>query len=138
MSNKNSGTFQTSDRKVQTCIPSAVEMSVREVDWKRIYRKIKTIPRHTSIYQIITSVSWGVAVSAGTTLIPLYQSTTGTESWVKPTFWVIALASLIIGYISQKYEKDRNSFIAATSEEIEKDMQEIYYTFFPNQGLDED
>ena len=138
MSDQNTGTFQTSDRQVQTCIPSAIEMSVREVDWKRVYRKIKTIPKRTSIYQIISSVSWGIAASSFLALIPLYQATTGTEPWVKPTFWVIVIASLIIGFISQKYEKDRGTFIAATSEEIQKDMQEIYHTFFPNQDLDEE
>ncbi len=105
MSDQNSGTFQTSDRQVQTCIPSAIEMSVREVDWKRIYRKIKTIPRRTSIYQIISSVAWGIAASSSIALIPLYQATTGTEAWVKPTFWIIAIAALIIGFISHKFEK---------------------------------
>lgn len=138
MTDKGSGTFQTSDRQVQTCISSAIELSVREVDWKRIYRKIKTIPRRSSIYQIITSVSWGIAASSGIALIPLYQATTGTEAWVKPAFLIIAVATLVIGCVSRKFEKERASFIAATSEEIRKDMQEIYETFFAGEGIDDE
>ena len=135
--NNPQGKFQTSNRQVQTCIPSAIEMSVREVDWKRIHRKVKSIPKQTSIYQIISSVSWGVAGSAFLSLIPLYQAIEKAEPWVKPTFLSIGLAAVVIGFISRKYEKERGEFITVTSSEVLKDMQEIYNTFFPEKNIDE-
>jgi|GEM_PF-3226452 len=138
MTDQEQGTFQTSNREVQTCIPSAIEMSVREVDWKRIHRKVKSIPKRSSIYQIISSVSWGVSGSALLSLIPLYQAITDAEAWVKPTFWVIGLSAALIGFISRKYEKERDAFISVTSAEVMKDMQEIYNTFFPDKKIEDE
>jgi len=132
------GTFQTSKRQVQTCIPSAIEMSVREVDWKRIHRKVKAIPKRTSIYQIISSISWGVSGSALLSLIPLYQAVNSAEPWVKPTFWCIGITAALIGFVSWKYEKERDTFIEVTSDEVLTDMKEIYHTFFPQKNIDEE
>lgn len=136
MTDNNHASFQTSKRQVQTYIPSADEMSIREIDWKRVYRKVRGIPRQTTIYQHISSVSWGVAGSSALALIPLYQSITGIESWVKPTFWIIIAASLIVGFIANRFTKERDGYIESSSCEVMKDMEEIYKTFFPEKNLD--
>jgi len=126
------GTFTTSGRKVKTALSSDVEMCIRATDWKRIYRKVSTIPRETSVYDVIENVAWGVCGSSFLSLIPLYQATQSSEPWVKPTFWIAAIAAGIVGFIAHHFRSQRKSIIQASGDEVLADMQEVYETFFPN------
>lgn len=133
---QNEQTFQTSDRKVQTCIPSAIEMSVREVDWHRIFRGVKAIPKPTSRYQILSSFFYGVFASALVALIPLYQTELQIEGWVKHATLIIGGVSLCIGFLLQHFSKKHEGFIEVNCESVKKDMKDIYETFFPEKDLE--
>jgi hypothetical protein len=128
--------FQTSSRDVKTVIAVPPEMSVRKTDWKRIYRKTKSIPRPTSVYQIVASSAWSIAASALVALVPLYQATTGLESWVKPTFWAAAVACVAVGALALWFDRERHSLTHASCQEVLQDLQETYQSFFPDETLD--
>lgn len=129
------GTFRTSKREVRTAISSDVEMPIRRTDWKRVFRKVSTIPRETSIYEVVESVAWGVSGSSLLTLIPLYQATQATEAWVKPTFWAVAVATALIAVISHHFSSERREIIRSTCEEVLQDMRDVYETFFSDGSL---
>lgn len=132
------GSFQTSHREIQTALSSDVEMSIRKTDWRRVYRKIKGIPRETTIYDVIENVAWGVSGSALLSLIPLYQATQSVEPWVKPTFWIVSISAAIIGFLAHYFRTERRATIYSSCEEVLADMQEVYETFFPNTPINRD
>lgn len=138
MSNNPQVQMQTSNRQVPTAISVEEEMSLRKLDWKRIYRKVKTIPRPIPLYEMVTAILWGISGSAFLSLIPLYQSTKGTEPWVKPTYWIAAIITAIVGLISFKFISERNKFVGSSCEEVLKDMSDVYHCFFPKENLDEE
>ena len=132
------GSFQTSHREVQTALSSDIEMSIRKTDWKRVYRKVSTVPRETTVYEVVENVAWGVSGSALLSLIPLYQATQSVEPWVKPTFWIVAFAATIFAGLAHHFRKERRATIQSSCEEVLADMREVYQTFFPNDPLDKE
>src|SRR3989338_386992 len=128
--------FQTSRRKVQTALSSDIEMNLRRTDWKRIHRKFRTIPRETSVYEVVENVAWGVSGSALLSLIPFYQAAQSVEAWVKPTFWIVAIAAAIVALLAHHFRKERRAIIQSSCNEVLADMSEVYETFFPNDPLD--
>lgn len=132
---ESTGAFRTSKREVQTAISSDVEMPIRRTDWRRVFRKVSTIPRETSVYEVVENVSWGISGSALLTLVPLYQATQAVESWVKPTFWAVAIATAVVALISHRFSDERREIIRSTCEEVLEDMREVYETFFSDGSL---
>lgn len=126
------GQFQVTNREVQTAIPfDSTEMSIRCMDWKRIRRKISNLPSGISSLKGISSFSCGIFISAAFTLVPLYQSNVPTEQWVKTTFIVAAVVSLITAIVTFILGREKGEMVKMTKEEILKDMSEIDETFFP-------
>ncbi|HDM8172565.1 TPA: hypothetical protein P0E23_005245 [Vibrio harveyi] len=130
--------FHSSERTVQTCIPSAIEMSVREVDWHRLYRCVKAIPKPTSRYQTLASFFFGISASAFVSLIPLYQTTMELDYWIKPAFWGAAGISLFIGALLLHFSNKHESMIEVNCESIKKDMKDVYMTFFHDKDLEKE
>lgn len=128
--------FQISKREVQTALSSDVEMSIRKTDWKRVYRKVKTIPRETSLYETVENMAWGVSGSALLSLIPLYQATQDVEPWVKPTFWSVVVSAGLMAFMTNYFRRQRSEVIRASCEEVLDDMREVYETFFQDGSLD--
>jgi hypothetical protein len=125
--------FQYSERKTQISMPSAIEMSIRKVDWCRIYRGVKSIPKSTSAYQIVSTFFYGIGTSGLISLIPLYSSK--TDLWVKHLTLLAVIVAIIIGYILQKLSKMHEHYIEINTESVKKDMQDIHNTFYPNEDL---
>ena len=89
-----------SQRKINTVIPvDTTEISIRQLDWRRIYREVKSIPRKKSFFLTAAGVFFGVGGSAILSLIPLYQAAQNVDPWVKPTYYIIGIAALIVGLI---------------------------------------
>lgn len=130
-----SETFHTSERSVQTCIPSAIEMSVREVDWHRLYRSVKGIPKGTSKYTVGSSFFFGVGASGLISLIPLFQAVSGVQEWVKWSTLGATIISLFIGWLFYHFGSKHNGIIQYSTEAVEKDMEDVYSTFFPEKVL---
>lgn len=134
--NDASGMFNTSKRDVKTAISSDIEMSIRKIDWKRIYRKVGLIPRGTSIYDVVENVAWGVSGSALLSLIPLYQATATTGAWVRPTFWIVALAAAVVAMLAHYFTNERRGVIQSSADEVLTDMRDVYATFFSDGSLE--
>ncbi|MEZ8363512.1 hypothetical protein AB6C40_25075 [Vibrio splendidus] len=127
--------FQTSKRSVQTCIPSAIEMSVREVDWHRLYRSVKGIPQGASKYTVGSSFFFGIGASGFISLIPLFQTDIGIVGWVKWGTLAATFVSLFIGWLFHHFGSQHNGIIKYSTESVEKDMEDVYSTFFPEKNL---
>ena len=131
------GQFEETTRAVKTAVPAdTTELPIRQMDWRRLYRKVYGIPRHTTIFITISAVLWGVGGSALGSLIPLYQATQTIEPWVKPTYWVIGVASCILGACTHYFAREREKYIESSCEEVMEDMREINKSFFPADALD--
>jgi hypothetical protein len=127
--------FQTSERSVQTCIPSAIEMSVREVDWHRLYRSVRGIPRGTSKYIIGSSFFLGIGASGLIALIPLFQDGYNIDEWVKWLTLSSTVFSLLLGWSLYYFGDQHNRIIKYSTEAVQKDMEDVYSTFFPDKNL---
>lgn len=136
--NQSKQAFQTSARKVQTVVPSALEMSIREVDWHRIYRGVKSVPRPTSRYQIVASFCFGICASAAIAIVPLYQTGLEIENWIKYVNIGAICVSLLVGLLLIHFSKKHEEFIKVNCESIKKDMADVYRTFFPNKDLEKE
>jgi len=129
--------FQSSDRQVQTAIPSAIEMSIREVDWLRLFRCVRSIPKPTSTYQIGASFSFGIVASGLAGLIPIYTSSNPHVllTWGVPG---VVVAATIIGFLLNHFAKRHEAFVQSNCEAVIKDMKDIYNTFFPLKDLEDE
>lgn len=131
-------TIQLSPRLITTVAPQdTTEIQLRLIDWRRIYRKVKTISPGVSGRELFAGVLWGVTGSALLSLVPLYQATQSTEPWVKPTFWLVSGASLIVGIVVWRGTKDHTKDVKAVRDELVVDMKEIHCLYFPGEDLDE-
>jgi hypothetical protein len=134
MQNEN---IQLSPRNITTVAPQdTTEIQLRLIDWRRIYRKVKSISPGVSGRELFSGVLWGITGSSLLSLVPLYQATQSTEPWVKPTFWLVSIASLIVGIVVSRGTKDYTKDVQAVRDEIIVDMKEIHYLYFPGEGLD--
>lgn len=130
--------IQFSPRQITTVAPQdTTEIQLRVMDWRRIYRKVKSITPAASGRELFAGVSWGITATAALSLAPLYQSTQSTEAWVKPTFWVVAGASFIVGLVIWFRSKDETKDVKNVRDEIILDMKEIHYLYFPKEDLDD-
>jgi hypothetical protein len=133
-----SDNIQFSQRQVTTVAPQdTTEIQLRLIDWRRIYRKINTISPAFSGRELFAGVSWGITGSAALSLVPLYQSAQTVDSWVKPTFWIVAIASGIIGFVIWRGAKDYAKDVTAAKADLIIDMQELHCLYFPSENLDE-
>lgn len=131
--------FQTSKRDVETIIPVDVtEISIRQLDWRRIYRKVKSIPRKRPLYLHIAGVLFGVGITTILSLPPLHWAAQNVSPWVKPFYLIIGVAAFIISFTTWKYSKNIDDVIESSCLEVQQDMKEINSMFFPNDNLDAD
>lgn len=136
MTNEN---FRTDQRNVMTALPmDTIEIPIRRIDWRRIYRKVKSIPKQDSLYLTLTGIFFGAGGSALLSLIPLYQAAQNVDPWVKPTYLIIGISAFIIGSITFHFYKEKAEVIKSSCLEVQKDMREVHSVFFPNDNLDED
>ena len=128
-----------SQRKINTVIPvDTTEISIRQLDWRRIYREVKSIPRKNSFFLTAAGVFFGVGGSAILSLIPLYQAAQNVDPWVKPTYYIIGIAALIVGLIIVYFSKEEDKMIKSSCLAVQQDMKEINSIFFPNDNPDVD
>ena len=126
-------------RNIDLFVPiDTTEISIRRIDWRRIYRKVKSIPRKSSFFLTVAGIFFGVGGSAMLSLIPLYQAAQNVEPWVKPAFCIIGIAAIILGFITAYFSKEKGKVIESSCLEVQQDMKEVYSLFFPDDGLDSD
>jgi hypothetical protein len=131
--------IHVSERQVTTVSPrDTTEITLRLMDWRRIYRKVNSICPFLSKRELFSGVAWGVTGSALITLITISQptQTSPPDSWVKPTLWAIAAGSLIIGCVIWFAGKRESANVEIVKGEILQDMKDIHLTYFPTDDLD--
>jgi len=129
--------LQITTRKVETVIASSQEMSIRKLDWTRIYRKVKSVPRETSLYKIVTATAWSISATSLLSLIPLYAATSESDPWVKPMYLILGVFTLVVGCLSFKFDKQSSQIIHASCAEVLKDMQDVHLAYYPDDNLDD-
>lgn len=87
--------------------------------------------------ELFSGVAWGITGSALLSLIPLYQSAQAVDSWVKPTFWIVAVGSLVVGIVIWRSLKDSAADVAEAQKEVLNDMEELDCLYFPDEKLKE-
>ena len=128
--------IQISQRQVTTVGPQdTTEIQLRLIDWRRIFRKVTDINPGFAGRELFAGSCWGITSSCFLALVPLYQATEKTEAWVKPTFWITAIASGIVGYIIFRGAKDYAKEVTAARTELMIDMKEIHSLYFPSDDL---
>lgn len=131
--------FQTSKRQIRTVLPiDTTEFPMRLMDWRRIHRKLTHIPKPSSLFSNLCFASIGISSSAFLSLIPLSQAAQTAEPWVKPTFWVVALATAILAAAFHFISRQRDRDIQTSRDEILRDMADIHRCFFPTEDLQSD
>jgi hypothetical protein len=131
--------IQLSRRQVTIVAPQdTTEIQLRLIDWRRLYRKVRSIDGQVSGRELFAGLCWGVTSSGLLSLIPLYQATQSTDAWVKPTFWLVSIASAIVGYVFWRSAKEKTKDVQASRDELVIDMKEIHCLYFPNENLDSD
>ena len=135
---QNSDNVQFSQRAVISIPPSDTrEIQLRVIDWKRVYRRIKSIDTDMVNRELFAGIAWGITASALLSLIPLFQAAEKVDPWVKPTFMIVSVASLIVGIIIWNTMKDTSTDIAEVRSEVLTDMEEIHCLYFPQEKLSE-
>ena len=94
------------------------------------------MPRSIKAFGTISGVAFGAAAGAFLSLIPLYHATQTVEAWVKPTYWVVGIASTAIGVVCYILENAREEDVKKSVKSIQDDMQMIHETCFPDERLD--
>lgn len=128
--------FHVSRRNVTSITPlDTREIHLRVIDWRRIYRRVGSMEVSLGGRELFAGLSWGITTSCVLSLIPLYQAAQQIDPWVKPAFWICAVASAVIGLIIWFTMKDSSQDISTTKNEILKDMKEIHCLYFPDEDL---
>ncbi len=124
--------FKVAARDIISITPRDTrEIQLRVLDWKRLYRKISSVRTASSHKELFAGISWGITASALFSLIPLYQAAQTVDPWVKPTYWIISIASFFVGLIIWFTMKDTSSDIAESKKDFLNDMDELHRLYFP-------
>jgi len=113
-------------------------IEIRLLDWRRIFREVKSIPIKKTFYVPIACVLFGVGATALLSLPPLHWAAQNVNPWVKPSYCIIGIAAILLGLITWNYSKETDKMKGSSHRLVQQDMEEINSTFFPNDNLDED
>lgn len=127
--------FQTTKRAVKTCIPTTIEMPIREMDWCRLYRSIQSLPADGSGYKQAAYFFWGVGLSSLTSVMPDYQSLIKNPMWSGWIVISIASVAFIVGFLLSWFGSIQKKSFSFSVDAVKKDMEEIYENFFPSERL---
>ena len=106
---------------------------IKETEWNRLKGMIKNIIPHKKIFQIISSILWGVFASSIFSLIG-FQTAKDLDKWVLPTTWAIFFVSLILGICLLILDSQQNDIINNSAESVLSEMETIEKTLeLPNQ-----
>jgi hypothetical protein len=97
---------------------------IQESDWNRLKRQIKDITPHTRIYQILSSVFFGIFASAIFALIA-FQTAKDLSTWVVPTTWAILCLSLFLGIVLLILDGQQKQIISVSISVVLNEMDLI-------------
>lgn len=101
---------------------------IKETDWSRLKRLVTGIIPNKSLFQILSSISFGVCGSAIFSLIG-FNTADNLAVWVMPTTWAIFAVSLIIGGGLLILDRQQKEMITYSTNDVLTEMTEIEKTF---------
>lgn len=97
---------------------------MRKSDWERCKRMVKRIPKQSKLFSSIYSISFGVGVTSGLTIIPLY-SIENLNSFIMPFYIIFTIFAFLFGIIIFIIDKKNFRSVKDKVEEIKEEMDEI-------------
>lgn len=101
---------------------------IKESDWSRLKRFIGAIIPNKSVFQILSSIAFGIFASAIFSLIA-FNSADNLDKWVKPTTWTIFFVSLIAGVGLLILDNIQKNLITKSTTDVLTEMSEIEKSF---------
>ena len=101
---------------------------IKETDWNRLKRLVQGILPKKNLFQILSSVSFGVFGSAIFTLIG-FSTAENLDNWVLPTTWSIFSVSLIAGIGLLILDGLQKDMITYSTNDVLTEMTEIEKSF---------
>ncbi|MBU3681703.1 MAG: hypothetical protein FGM16_07170 [Flavobacterium sp.] len=101
---------------------------IKETDWSRLKRQINGIIPDKNLFQILSSISFGVFASAIFSIIG-FGTAEKLDVWVIPTSWVIFSVSLIAGIGLLILDRQQKEMITYSTNDVLSEMTEIEKTF---------
>jgi len=108
---------------------------IKETDWSRLKRLINGIIPNKNLFQILSSISFGIFGSAIFSLIA-FNTAENLDKWVLPTTWVIFCVPLIAGIGLLILDKQQKDIISYSTTDVLTEMGEIEKSF--DKPTDED
>ena len=94
-------------------------------EWTRLKERIKRICPQRRIYQVISSIFFGVFASSVFALFSLYSSTSTLAAWVYPTVWAFFTVSLILGISLAVIDSQQKNIISESTGSVIDDMEAL-------------
>jgi len=101
---------------------------IKETDWSRLKRLVSGIIPNKNLFQILSSISFGVFGSAIFSLIG-FKTAEKLDGWVMPTTWVIFSVSLIAGIGLLVLDRLQKEMITYSTKDVLTEMTEIEKSF---------
>jgi len=101
---------------------------IKESDWIRLKRLINGIIPKKALFQILSSLAFGIFASSVFSLIA-FHSAQNISNWVLPTTWVIFCVSLIAGFGLLILDRQQIEMITYSTNDVLTEMAEIEKTF---------
>ena len=101
---------------------------IKETDWTRLKRLVQGIIPNKSLFQILSSISFGVFASSIFGLIG-FETAEKLDNWVMPTTWVIFSVSLIAGVGLLILDRLQKDMITYSTNDVLTEMTEIEKSF---------
>lgn len=95
-----------------------------ESDWQRLKGLIKKVIPEKKVYNIISSLSFGIFVSSIFSVITFY-TIDKIATWIIPTNWAILIGSLIIGISLLIIDNQQKGIITLTVNLIIEEMDSL-------------
>jgi hypothetical protein len=114
-------------QKVPVSIPSPVterRMGIRCADWDRLKERLSQVSNPIPHLRVAYSVIYGIAATAGLTIIPLTM-TEGLSPWVIPLYGCVCFFGVLCGSIFVWLDERIHSIRKTQISDIAKDMEEI-------------
>ncbi len=101
---------------------------IKETGWTRLKRLVKGIIPNKRLFQILSSISFGIFASAIFALIG-FQTAEKLDNWVMPATWVIFFVSFIAGSGLLILDVKQKEMITYSTNDVLTEMTEIEKSF---------
>jgi hypothetical protein len=110
-------------------------LAIRHQDWRRLKNRIQRVDNNSWNLSVVYSTLFGVAVSAGLSIIPL-AATKDLPAWVTPLYICFFFFSLICALVFIAIDRKLKSQRHSDRQDMIDEMSDIEGTFIRKKGLD--